>query len=236
VLSGLTYVVDPELLFAEEADLFIRIASRFPVIFNLGVLARYRMHPSSDTWTNSENFIRDARRMMQTFEELGLDPTVVRDGLLEAAYWISAMSNWMKRDGERARQHLCAMRGRRIRRLVFWCLTFAPTVWYRCCCVWRGSAHFDLAPGGTDMRWCSCVASYDDRPTARFSRKFCAFAALHIARKCGKSRRLGNQANCPTGADGVRLSVDAHHRFALLRIGRLHRAILLHSFDTRVVL
>ncbi len=126
VLSGLTYVVDPELLFAEEADLFIRIASRFLVIFNPAVLARYRMHPSSDTWTNSENFIRDARRMMQTFEELGLDPTVVRDGLLEAAYWTSAMSNWMKRDGERARQHLCAMRGRRIRRLELWCLTFAP--------------------------------------------------------------------------------------------------------------
>jgi len=64
--------------------------------------------------------ILDARKIMQNFEKLGLAPTVVRDGLLEMACWTSAMSSWMKRDGGRARQHLRAMRGRHIRRLVLW--------------------------------------------------------------------------------------------------------------------
>jgi glycosyltransferase involved in cell wall biosynthesis len=126
VLSELTYVVDPELLAAEEADLFIRIASCHRVVFNPAVLSRYRMHSSSDTWTNSENFIRDARKIMQNLEKLGLDTTAVRDGMLEAAYWTAAMSSWMKRDSERARQHLRAMRGKRRRRYVLFCLTFLP--------------------------------------------------------------------------------------------------------------
>ncbi len=126
VLSELTYVVDPDLMAAEEADLFVRIASRHRVVFNPAVLARYRVHSTSDTWTNSENFIHDARKIMQNFEKLGLDTTAVRDGMLEAAYWTAAMSSWMKRDGERARQHLRAMRGRRFRRHVLFCLTFLP--------------------------------------------------------------------------------------------------------------
>jgi len=126
VLSELTYVVDPDLMAGEEADLFIRIASLRRTIFNPAVLARYRVHSSSDTWTNSENFIHDARKMMQNFEKLGLDTTGVRDGMLEAAYWTSAMSSWMKRDSERARQHLCVMRNKRPRRYVLFCLTFLP--------------------------------------------------------------------------------------------------------------
>ena len=126
VLSELTYVVDPDLMAGEEADLFIRIASLRRTIFNPAVLARYRIHSTSDTWTNSENFIHDARKMMQNFGKLGLDTTGVRDGMLEAAYWTAAMSNWRKRDGKRARQHLRTMKGPRLRRYVLFCLTFLP--------------------------------------------------------------------------------------------------------------
>ena len=126
VLSELTYVVDPDLLAGEEADLFIRIASLRRTVFNPAVLSRYRVHSSSDTWINSENFIRDAKKMIQNFGKLGLDTTPVRDGMLEAAYWTAAMSSWMKRDGERARQHLRAMRGKRPRQQVLFCLTFLP--------------------------------------------------------------------------------------------------------------
>ena len=126
VLSELTYIVDPDLMAGEEADLFIRIASLRRTVFNPAVLARYRVHPTSDTWTNSENFIHDARKMMQNFEKLGLDTTAARDGILEAAYWTAAMSSWMKCDGERARQHLRAMQCKPLRRYVLFCLTFLP--------------------------------------------------------------------------------------------------------------
>lgn len=126
VLSELSYLVDPELMAAEEADLFIRIASRHRTVFNPAVLSRYRVHATSDTWTNSENFIQDGKRMMQTFEKLGLDPTVIRDGILEVAYWTAAMSSWIRRDGARARQHLREIRGRPLRRKVLFFLTFVP--------------------------------------------------------------------------------------------------------------
>lgn len=126
VLSDLTYMVDPDLMAAEEADLFIRIASRHRTVFNPEVLARYRVHSSSDTWTNSENFIHDGKKIMKNFEEIGLDPSVVRDGILEVAYWTAAMSSWIKKDGTRAREHLRAMRSKPVRRLVLYCLTFVP--------------------------------------------------------------------------------------------------------------
>jgi len=126
VLSELTYVVDPELLAGEEADLFIRIASIRRAVFNPAVLSRYRVHSSSDTWINSENFIHDAKRMIKNFGELGMDTTPVRDGMLEAAYWTAAMSSWMKHDSQRARRHLREMRSKRPRQLILFCLTFFP--------------------------------------------------------------------------------------------------------------
>lgn len=126
VLRDLTYLVDPALMAGEEADLFIRIASRNLTVFNPDVLARYRVHPTSDTWTNSDNFIQDGKRMMSNFGKLGLDTTVVRDGILEAAYWTAAMSQWISRDGVRARAHLREMRRKPFRRMVLFCLTFVP--------------------------------------------------------------------------------------------------------------
>ena len=126
ILSELSYVIDPALKVAEEADLFIRIANRYPVVFNPEVLARYRMHAGSDTWRSSEDFIHDAKKIMANFEELGMDPGPVRDGILQAAYWTSAMSSWMKSDGGAARRYLRSMQERRIRGHVLFCLSFFP--------------------------------------------------------------------------------------------------------------
>jgi len=126
VLSGLSYIFDPELAVAEEADLFIRIAHQHPLAFNPETLARYRMHAESDTWRHADEFIRDGKKIAQNFEEVGIDTQLVRDGILESAYWTAAMSSWMKSDGTIARQHLQSMQHRQLRVPLLFCLSFLP--------------------------------------------------------------------------------------------------------------
>ena len=126
VLSGLSYIFDPELKVAEEADLFIRIAHRHPVVFNPETLTRYRMHAESDTWKSADEFIRDAEKIMRNFDEVGIEPELVRDGFLEAAYWTAAMANWMGANGSVARNYIRSMRHHRLREPILFCLTYLP--------------------------------------------------------------------------------------------------------------
>lgn len=126
ILSELSYVFDPELTVSEETDLFIRIAHRYKVVFNPQVLARYRMHAESDTWRRSDEFIRDAEKISRNFEQAGLNPELVQNGIMESAYWTAAVSSWMMSKGADTRQYLQSMRKRQLRIPLLFCLSFFP--------------------------------------------------------------------------------------------------------------
>jgi glycosyltransferase involved in cell wall biosynthesis len=109
-LESMEYWFDTRFNVIEEYDLFVRIGYKWELAYIDQVLAKWRVHGSSWTWTRGNLFPLEKKLMLQTFEQKIPDfgMQYQKEILLvhQSCDWDEALMAWKEGDSFRARQLL----------------------------------------------------------------------------------------------------------------------------------
>lgn len=130
-LDSMDHWFDPEFNMIEEYDLFLRMAHDWELGFVDSVLAKWRMHDSSWTWSKSELFPKERKSMLDKFKRT--IPNFTEDNyydelrmLQRSIDWDIARIHWKQGERGKARKLIAIYKYDRFKWFILWLFAWMP--------------------------------------------------------------------------------------------------------------
>jgi glycosyltransferase involved in cell wall biosynthesis len=121
---------DPSLQVSEEADLFIRISHNWKLAMIDKVLAEYRIHSKSDSWSKTEQFVKDAKyivnKLCLIYPSERSEIVSASTGMLDTSYWSCAVSSLIYGDSARTREFIRLITNRQFKHVAIYWASYLP--------------------------------------------------------------------------------------------------------------
>ena len=134
-LDALDEWFDPRFNMIEEYDLFVRIGYQWEVGYVDEVLAKWRMHENSWTWSYRQDFPLERRKMLKKLEEVIPD---FNNQYRDQVYLVNrtcdfedARALWLDRNNKAARARLSPYAFSGIKWYVVYVMTYLPYIYYK---------------------------------------------------------------------------------------------------------